>query len=96
MSASDTSALCEDEQAIRRLVAYYSDAVTHLDARRAASIYTEDGCVSIAGIETVGRAAIEEGMRESFSAFDLLQLIAHGGLIDVAGDRRRRAGRPSS
>jgi hypothetical protein len=79
----------EDENAIRRLVAFYSDAVTHLDAARAASIYTEDGCVFIAGTEIVGRPAIEDGMRQTFSAFELLQLIAHGGLITVDGDRAR-------
>jgi ketosteroid isomerase-like protein len=79
----------DDDAAIRRLVAFYSDAVTHLDAARAASIYAEDGCVSIAGAELHGRAAIEEGMRQSFAAFALLQLIAHGGLIDVDGDNAR-------
>jgi len=78
-----------DEQAIRRLVALYSDAVTHLDAARAASIYAADGCVSIAGNEIVGRPAIEEGMRQTFASFALLQLIAHGGLIAVEGDRAR-------
>ena len=76
-----------DDAAIRRLVAYYSDAVTHLDAARAASVYADDGCVSIAGADLYGRAAIEEGMRQSFSAFALLQLIAHGGLIEVDGDQ---------
>lgn len=83
------TSLAQDESDIRRLVAFYSDAVTHLDAARAASVYTDDGCVSIAGAELVGRAAIEQGMRESFSAFALLQLIAHAGLIDVEGDRAR-------
>ena len=76
-----------DEAAIRRLVAYYSDAVTQLDAARAASVYAEDGCVSIEGAELHGRGALEEGMRHSFSAFALLQMIAHGGLIDVDGDQ---------
>lgn len=76
-----------DDAAIRRLVAYYSDAVTQLDAPRAASVYADDGLVSIAGAELQGRAAIEKGMRQSFSAFALLQLIAHGGLIEVDGDR---------
>lgn len=75
-----------DEGAIRQLTAVYSDAVTHLDAARGASVYTEDGCVSIAGQETVGRAAIEDGMRQSFSAFRLLQLVAHGGIIHLDGD----------
>ncbi len=85
MTDSDLQRLM-DENAIRQVTAFYSDAVTHLDAARAASIYTEDGCVAIAGQETAGRAAIEDGMRRSFSAFSLLQLIAHGGLIQVAGD----------
>lgn len=75
-----------DDAAIRRLVAFYSDAVSRLDAARAASVYAEGGCVSIAGAELQGRAAIEQGMRGTFSAFSLLQLIAHGGLIDVDGD----------
>ncbi len=77
----------EDDQAIRQLVAYYSDAITHLDAARAASVYVEDGVVSIAGNVIVGREAIEEGMRGSFSAFALLQLIAHGGVVSVVGDQ---------
>lgn len=75
-----------DEDAIRRLVALYSDALTHLDAARAASVYAEDGSVAIAGAELQGRQAIEDGMRQTFAAFELLQIIAHGGLIDVAGD----------
>jgi uncharacterized protein (TIGR02246 family) len=75
-----------DENAIRRVTALYSDAVTHLDAGRAASIYTDDGSVVIAGNEITGRDAIERGMRKSFAAFQLLQLIAHGGLITIDGD----------
>jgi SnoaL-like domain len=79
--------MVDDEHAIRRLTAFYSDAVTHLDAARAASVYTADGCVSIVGTQIIGRAAIEDGMRQTFSAFALLQLIEHGGLICVEGAR---------
>lgn len=75
-----------DESAIRDLAAAYSDAVTHLDARRAASVYADDGRVVILGHETRGRAAIEAGMRASFAEFELLQLIAHGPVIAVRGD----------
>lgn len=89
MNANRDLTRIEDENAIRRLVALYSDAVTHLDAARAASIYTEDGCVSIAGSEIVGRTAIEEGIRRTFCTFALLQLIAHGGLIDIDGNCAR-------
>ena len=86
VSEAGDLALLRDENAVRQLVAYYSDAVTHLNPARAASVYTEDGCVSIAGAEIVGRPAIEQGMQQSFSAFELLQLIAHGGLITLNGD----------
>lgn len=75
-----------DESEIRDLIAAYSDAVTHLDAARAAAVYAEDGCVVIMGRETRGRAAIEQGMRDSFAAFELLQLIAHGPRISICGD----------
>lgn len=75
-----------DENAIRKLTANYSDAVTHLDAARAASIYAEDGSVTIIGNVITGRAAIEAGMRQSFAEFDLLQLIEHGGMIEIDGD----------
>ena len=76
-----------DENAIRGLIASYSDAVTHLDATRAAAIFTEDGIVSVVGVETAGRATIEEGIGQSFAAFAMLQLVAHGGMIALNGDR---------
>jgi uncharacterized protein (TIGR02246 family) len=82
----DQSRRLADEAAIRALAAAYSDAVTHLDPARAASVYAEDGCVSIGGSELSGRAAIEAGMCQSFAAFDLLQLIEHGGVVAVDGD----------
>jgi ketosteroid isomerase-like protein len=82
---SDLQALL-DENAIRQVTASYSDAVTHLDAARAASIYVEDGSVVVSGNAISGRSAIQEGMRQSFAEFDLLQLIAHGGLIEIDGD----------
>lgn len=84
---TDPLQILVDEAAIRRLTAFYSDAVTHLDAARAASIYADDGTVSIAGAAITGRQAIEAGMRQSFSAFTLLQMIEHGGLVEVDGDR---------
>jgi ketosteroid isomerase-like protein len=87
MSRNDQT--LRDESAIRALTAFYSDAVTHLDAARAASIYADDGCVSIAGAELHGRQAIQQGMRQSFAAFDILQLIEHGGIVEVEGDSAR-------
>lgn len=84
--ADDEAGRLADESAIRALAACYSDAVTHLDAARASSVYAEDGCVAIAGTELIGRAAIEAGMRQTFAAFDLIQLIEHGGMVAVDGD----------
>ncbi|MBU6269068.1 MAG: SgcJ/EcaC family oxidoreductase [Sphingomonadales bacterium] len=75
-----------DEAAIRALAAAYSDAVTHLDATRAAAVYAEDGTVEIVGNALTGRAAIEAGMKASFAEFQLLQLIEHGGMVTVTGD----------
>lgn len=72
-----------DENAIRALVAQYSDAITHLDPVAAAATYAEDGSVSVVGMVTTGRAAIEAGMRETFAQFEALQLIAHGGILAV-------------
>ncbi|WP_165186939.1 nuclear transport factor 2 family protein [Caulobacter soli] len=87
MTSEARLAQLEDERAIRRLTAVYGEAVGRLDAHAAASTYVEDGRVSILGRETVGRVAIEAGMRASFEAHALLQFAAHGGLIDIAGDR---------
>jgi ketosteroid isomerase-like protein len=84
-----TDQAIRDEFEIRRLVASYCDAVTHLDAVRAASGYAEDGSVSIVGAELFGREAIEQGMRDSFSHFSILQMIAHAGLIEADGDRAK-------
>jgi ketosteroid isomerase-like protein len=78
-----------EERRIRRLVSYYTDAVAHLDAARAASVYVEDGIASIAGTLLRGRSEIEAGMRKSFAAFRILHLIPHGGLIDIGGDSAR-------
>jgi hypothetical protein len=56
-----------------------------LGAQRAATVYTEDGEVSIIGEVISGRSAIMEGMKQTFSSFRLLHLIAHGGLIVIDG-----------
>jgi ketosteroid isomerase-like protein len=84
---ADRPDLVADDRAVRQLVSAYSDAVSHLDAARAAATYAPDGVVSIVGIETSGRAAIEQGMRDSFGNFQLLQMIAHSGLISIESDR---------
>jgi ketosteroid isomerase-like protein len=89
MDDAAITARLQDEAAIRRLVARYCDAVAHRDAERASAVYAEDGVAMIAGNELRGRAAIREGMRQSFSAFCLMQMIAHGGLIEVEGDTAR-------
>lgn len=67
-------------------MAVYGDGVARLGAVAAAATYVEDGVVSIAGAETAGRAAIDAGMRASFAEFRMLQVVAHDGLIDLAGE----------
>ncbi|MBW8826987.1 MAG: nuclear transport factor 2 family protein [Acidobacteria bacterium] len=53
----------EDELAIQRLVAIYSDGVTCGDAAAAAAVFTEDGVLhAFTGPEVVGRDAIREAL----------------------------------
>jgi hypothetical protein len=86
-----------DEAAIRRLTAYYSDAVTHLDAARAASVYAAGGVVEIAGHKIAGaarsRAACAKQPSRS-SRFSSSSSTA--GLSKSAGMRRVRVGRQSN
>jgi hypothetical protein len=49
----------------------------------------DDGCVLLAGREIAGRAAIEDGLRETLAAFSLLQLIQHAGIIEIDGDQAK-------
>jgi hypothetical protein len=78
-----------DENAIRRLTAFYCDAVAHQDPDRAASVYAEDGTLGVHGTEEriVGRKAIADTFRHTFATFSFMQQVAHAGLVDVAGGR---------
>jgi uncharacterized protein (TIGR02246 family) len=89
MDSAAITARLADEAAIRRLMATYCDAVAHRDPERASGVYAEDGVANIVGNVLHGRAAICEGMRGSFGAMALIQMIAHGGLIEVDGDTAR-------
>jgi hypothetical protein len=78
------------EQAIRRLISSYCDAVGRLDAASAARLFAPDARVRIAGFpELVGRDAIAEGLRQSFAATGFLHQRCDAGLIDVEGNRAR-------
>jgi SnoaL-like domain len=78
------------EQAIRRLISSYCDAVGRLDAASATRLFAPDARVKIADFsELVGRDAIAEGLRQSFAATDLLHQRCDTGLIDVEGARAR-------
>jgi ketosteroid isomerase-like protein len=89
MTASATAARLEDEDQIRKLVGAYCDAVAVRDAPRAASVYAEDGVVSIDGNVLTGRPAIAEGMTATFAAFDFLHQLAHAPRLTVEGDKAK-------
>ena len=79
----------EAESSVRRLVALYCDAVNRLDAADAQALFAADAAIRIAdGPEISGSAAIGDGMRKSFAAFDLLRMQCDSGLIDVSEDAR--------
>ncbi|MCB2077433.1 MAG: nuclear transport factor 2 family protein [Novosphingobium sp.] len=75
------------ENAIRRLISAYCDAVNRLDADAAGPLFTPAARIRIAGFpELVGREAITEGMRQTFAASEFLHQHCDTGLIDVDGD----------
>ena len=80
----------EAENAIRRLVSAYCDAVNRLDADAAGQLFAADAKVRIADFpELCGRDTITEGMRTTFAASSFLRQQCDAILIDVDGDRAR-------
>lgn len=80
----------EAESAIRRLVGLYCDAVNRADADAAARLFAPDCRVRIVdGPEIAGRDLLQEGMRQSFGAFDFLRMQCGVVAIDVEGDTAR-------
>lgn len=76
------------ESAIRRLVSSYCDAVHRLDADAAGRLFAPDAAIRIADFpEIAGRAAITEGMRQTFAASTWLFQQCDTGLVEVAGER---------
>jgi hypothetical protein len=85
--APDTAALA-DENAIRRLYAFYVDAANSIDFVRAASVYAPDAHLSVMGApDIVGREAIGEALRQTFVTFEMIHQVCHAIVIDVKGDR---------
>jgi ketosteroid isomerase-like protein len=78
------------ENAIRRLIAAYCDAVGRRDADAAGALFAPDCAVRIAnGPERTGRDVQIEGMRQSFASFSFLHQRCDHGLIDVDGVRAK-------
>jgi uncharacterized protein (TIGR02246 family) len=87
MADSSEIARLVDEAAIRRLVAFYCDAVNHRDPERAATVYAEDGCLSADGTDFVGRAVVAGVLGRLLVQYEFAHQIAHAALIEVDGDR---------
>lgn len=78
------------ENAIRRLVSLYCDAVARRDPDSAGMLFTPDARVRIADLpERVGRDEIVEGLRRTIAGFSFLHQKCDTGLIDVDGDVAR-------
>lgn len=80
----------EAENAIRRLISAYCDAVNRADADAAGELFAHDASVRIADFpELSGRETITEGMRNSFAASGFLRQQCDAVLVDVDGDRAK-------
>ncbi|ONM46791.1 nuclear transport factor 2 family protein [Nocardia donostiensis] len=80
--------LLADRIEIAALCAEFTDAVMMHDFDRLASLFTDDAvlCIPGAGIEVVGRAEFEPGMRRMQDAWDYFVQHTHPGSIDIDGD----------
>ena len=88
--ANSSLATLAAENAIRRLVSLYCDAVARKDPDAIAGLFTPDARVQIADLpERVGRREIVEGLRRTMSAFSYLHQKCDTGLIDVDGASAR-------
>ncbi|MCB2061697.1 MAG: nuclear transport factor 2 family protein [Novosphingobium sp.] len=89
MTSASTAKL-DAENAIRRLISAYCDAVNRLDADAAGKLFAPDATVRIADFpELSGRDAITEGMRASFEAAGFLRQQCDAMLIDIDGDQAK-------
>lgn len=78
------------QNAIRRLISLYCDAVGRRDPDAIAGLFAPDARVVIAdGPERVGRDEIVAGLQRTVFGFDFLHQRCDTGLIDVADDRAR-------
>lgn len=78
------------QNAVRRLLSLYCDAVARRDADAIAVLFTPDAQVRIADqAPRVGTSEIVAGLRRTIGNFDFLQQSCDAGLIDVAGDEAR-------
>lgn len=90
MMAKASLATLAAENAIRRLISLYCDAVARGDPDSIAMLFTPDARVRIAHLpERVGREEIVEGLRQTMAAFSYLHQKCDTGLIDVDGDVAR-------
>jgi ketosteroid isomerase-like protein len=78
------------QNAVRRLLSLYCDAVARRDPDAIWDLFTKDAVVTIAdGPDRVGPQEIVEGLRGTISKFSFLHQKCDTGLIDVDGERAR-------
>lgn len=78
------------QNAIRRLLSLYCDAVSRKDADAVGALFAPDARVAIAGArERVGLDQIVEGFRRATESFTFLYQKCDAGLIDVHEDCAR-------
>lgn len=75
-----------DERDIHNLVSAYSQAVSRLDPVAAAALFVTDGTLDVVGNKLCTRAIIEDGMRQTFAQFDMLQMLFHAPCFVVQVD----------
>ncbi|UCE87051.1 MAG: nuclear transport factor 2 family protein [Deltaproteobacteria bacterium] len=95
-----------DELEIRKLVARYADAVTHIDGQAWIETWAEDGRWTIGGATSEGHAKLLETWQVLMSLFEKVVQLPQHGLLELRGDRatgrwgvielgRTRGGSPS-
>jgi ketosteroid isomerase-like protein len=75
-----------DESDIRRMAAFYTDALNHRDPVRATSVYADDAVLIGQGLRHEGRETICKRLTYLMDMYSLIHQVAHSPLIEINGD----------